>query len=153
MVMKEYNGFSGTERMMVQAIMNDLQNRGIISWSDKPCSICGSKGGEMQAHVEDYSNVFDYHPICIECHMKLHMRFRFPGYWIKHLIDVSNGYVSYPFKNSSEWFKSKKGKFSVPEFENINPSIIGNEWYHQLSMRQRNLNKFRQYGDHSKTTD
>lgn len=143
--MNDYNGFTGSQRMITQHIMDEMQRRGIINWKDQPCEICRGTGGCKHAHLEDYSNPWDFHTLCIECHMKLHMRFRFPGFWVKHLIDVKNGYIPIQHNHSKEWFSKKKGKFKLPEFETLDPALIGNEWYHKLPMERKNKNKFRHY--------
>jgi hypothetical protein len=133
--------------MIVQQILNELQSRKIINWIDQPCCICHCQGGTIQSHLEDYSKIFEFKPICVECHMKLHMRFRYPTYWIKHLIDVSNGYQCPEYSNMREYFKVKKGKFINPEYEGIDPLTIGNEWFHKLSLEPISINKFKRYND------
>jgi hypothetical protein len=85
--------------------------------------------------------------------MKLHMRYRFPGYWIKHLLDVKDGYQPVQHKTSAEWFRVKKGKFKYPEFENIDPTTIGGEWYHEIKMQPLNLNKNRYYDKNYNSTN
>lgn len=145
--MKDYNGFTGSERMIIQQIMNELQRRGIINWIDQECEICHVKGSVMQSHCEDYSNPFNFNPLCIECHMKLHMRFRFPGYWIKHLVDVKNGYMCPVYKTNREYYAAPKGRFKVVEYENIDPATIGKDWFHRLKLIPINKNKFKSYND------
>lgn len=145
--MKDYNGFSGSERMIVQKIMDELQRRGIINWIDQPCEICTCEHSIMHSHCEDYSNPFDFHVLCIECHMKLHMRFRYPGYWIKHLLDVKNGYVCPIYLTNRDYYKAPKLRFKYPEFEHIDPKTIGNEWFHRLKLTPINKNKFKCYND------
>ena len=145
--MKDYNGFTGSERMIVQQIMNELHKRGIINWVDQECDICGSRGSVMHSHCEDYSNPFTFYALCIECHMKLHMRFRFPGYWIKHLIDVKAGYVCPAYKSNREYYATPKGRFKYPEYERIDPTTIGNEWFHKLKMFPVNKNKYKGYDE------
>lgn len=145
--MNDYNGFSGSERMIVQQILNELQRRGIINWTDQPCSICQCPGGTIQAHLENYSKIFEFKPVCVECHIKLHMRFRFPSYWIKHLVEVSNGYQCKPYPTMRDYFKSKKGSFNNLDYEGFDPTTLGNEWFHKLSMEPINLNKFKFYNN------
>lgn len=136
--MKDYNGFSTEERMIIH---NKQKAMGLhVEVAKKPCSICEGSGGFIMCHTEDYRNLYDVRPICVECHMKLHVRFSRPGVWIKHLIDLKNSIKPKQWKTVGEYFYSQKSERFI-ELQTIDPATIGEEWYHKLLMTKINLNE------------
>lgn len=141
--MKDYNGFSPTERMRSWEIQKRLLQNKEISWQDKSCEICGGSGGLMMPHLEDYSNPKNFYPLCVECHMKLHNRFSRPLIWIKLLCDVKTGYIPVQWESVSAYMdEGKKFKNELLEdYKEINPSDLGDKWFHKLKLEKINLNK------------
>lgn len=81
--MKDYNGFSSSERAKVGKIQLEAIRAGKFP---KPaqCELCRTTDGQLQLHNEDYSKPFDgAHPICRACHLALHVRFTNPDRWEK----------------------------------------------------------------------
>ena len=73
--MKEYNGFSGKERDKVAVIIRKAIQSGELPAPNK-CCMCGQEKGMLHYHLEDYSKPLeDLQPICVGCHMRLHIRF------------------------------------------------------------------------------
>jgi len=141
--MKDYNGFSGEERMSsYNKLKYKIQKGEVEDWKNKPCEICGLQSPTNMAHQEDYANHKHYHTLCVECHMKLHGRFSKPFIWLRHLNDVKNGYVSTPYNSANHYFSTQK-RMQKQEFEKniISPLELGDEWFHKLSMQKINLKK------------
>jgi hypothetical protein len=139
--MKDYNGFTGAER---QRIYDFKKANGCLpNVSGACCSVCGGKGGQIMVHCEDYYDLYDGRPICVECHMLLHRRFSQPGVWIKHLVMVSQGYRPTQWKSVGAYFGSTKGFRYNPDhyadFLRIDPATLGNEWYHKLLLTKIDL--------------
>ena len=81
--MREYNGFSSSERTKVSKLQLEAIRSGMFP---KPtaCELCGTTEGQLQLHNENYSKPFeDAHPICRSCHLALHVRFTNPELWEK----------------------------------------------------------------------
>lgn len=144
--MKDYNGFPADFRDKVYKIQ---KTGGLLAPIQRqPCSMCGGKGGFMMCHTENYYNLLDLVPCCVECHMKLHARFSRPGVWIQHLIELSEGRVPKQWQNTNQYFAQQNtkrvGGFSpgdeyYPELVNEAPGLFGDKWYHQLLMKKIDL--------------
>jgi hypothetical protein len=143
--MKDYNGFSDKER---QALYNQQKAAGMIDALPQVCCVCQGHGGLIMGHTENYHDINDLREICIECHMKLHGRFSRPGIWIKHLLDLKEGKQPVQWKSVIQYFAGQDNK-RHSEFANIDPSTIGNEWYHQLKMHKINIKDAVQPGTHN----
>jgi hypothetical protein len=135
--MKDYNGFTGKERDAAYQIQKQMRDRGLISWDNKPCDICGVIGGLIMPHQENYADPYAFWPLCVECHMKLHSRFNNPTAWLKHLDKVTHGFVPLQFKTVTDYFK-QKGARKAPEYKGKRPDDFGNKWFNNLSMVESN---------------
>jgi hypothetical protein len=81
--LREYNGFSSSERAKVGKLQLEAIRSGKFPKPTK-CELCGTSEGQLQLHNEDYSKPFvDAHPICRSCHLALHVRFTNPERWEK----------------------------------------------------------------------
>jgi hypothetical protein len=83
--MKDYNGFSGSDRRRAQAWLNYQWNAGLLARPSECCA-CGQDKGIIDAHAEDYSQPFaagktDEFHLCYRCHMMVHCRFRADERW------------------------------------------------------------------------
>ncbi|MGV9668659.1 hypothetical protein [Nocardia niigatensis] len=80
MGLSTYNGFDGAYREKVQAELERMWTSGL--WQrPSECAVCGQTRGAIHGHLEDYSRPETYVPLCITCHLILHMRFRQPDLW------------------------------------------------------------------------
>lgn len=144
--MKDYNGFPAEFRTKVY---NQQKTQGLmIPISKMSCSICGGSGGFMMGHTENYYDLTDLRPVCVECHMKLHARFSRPGVWIMHLMALIEGYKPTQWKTTGEYFanqgKTRLGGHTLSDEFNWesakeDPAGLGSEWYHQLKMTKIDL--------------
>lgn len=153
--MKDYNGFSAEFRTKAY---NKQKALGLmIPISKMPCDICGGSGGLMMGHTENYNDLNDLRPVCVECHMKLHARFSRPGFWIAHLIIVRAGIRPVQWKTTSAYFAGQKdqvrpvrtepwideqGGYNVEyavDVSKVDPATLGDKWYHKLLMHKINL--------------
>ncbi len=89
--MSTYNGFPGAYRDRVQAELNRMWESGL--W-DPPteCAVCAQTDGAIHGHLEDYSQPETYVPLCITCHLILHMRFRQPDLWAEFTAWIRAGH-------------------------------------------------------------
>lgn len=80
--MKDYNGFSGKERLAGDKILKKAIAEGKLpSLKVAVCVKCGQDKGIRHYHTEDYSPegiVAHSECWCWTCHMLWHSRFRFP---------------------------------------------------------------------------
>lgn len=111
----------------------------MLEIAKQPCDICGIHAPNMMGHTEDYDNVYDLRPVCVECHMKLHARFSRAGAWINHLKQVAAGYRCRPWTSVWDYFGNQQDN-RYPEYANIDPATLGDKWYHKLLMTKINLN-------------
>lgn len=130
-----YNGFTGAERDKAWVEQKKLQKSGIISWSDKPCCMCEQHSPAIMPHLENYFIVHVFYPMCVECHMRLHARFKNPGAWIKFMIDLKNGKKPQLWKSVNDFFRSS-GWVAHEQYKSYDPKKLGNEWYHNLTMKK-----------------
>jgi len=105
--MKSYNGFSGEKRLAVDKELKQLEKEG--KWTyERKCHMCGFEDKSVMYHLENYNEIFSGWPLCVECHMLLHCRYRYPNRWAKHCMEVRNGkkgkyYSVYAFIKSHEY--------------------------------------------------
>ena len=138
--MKDYNGFSAQFRQKQYDKKKVLIASGEMEdWSKQPCEICGlepKRGSLIMGHCEDYNDLYDNHAVCVECHMKLHRRFKSPLIWINHLIAVQNGYVSKGYPHAGIYFKAAEaGRVQIHDYTDditMATSDLGDEWYHKI---------------------
>lgn len=97
MGLSSYNGFPGPMREAVGRRQAKAWKNG-----DQPapttCEVCGQTEGAIHGHAEDYSRDDVYLPICITCHLILHMRFREPLMWDKYRAWVRAGWQGPPLE-------------------------------------------------------
>ena len=138
--MKDYNGFSASFRQKQYNKKKILIANGeMVDWSKQPCEVCGVKpkrGVLIMGHCEDYDDLYDNHSICVECHMKLHRRFKEPLVWINHLIAVKDGYESKGHFHVGVYFKQVEMGTAVrhhfTDDISMSTTSIGDEWFHKL---------------------
>ena len=130
--MKNYNGFSGEERLLSWQIQKKLRATGVLSWGQLPCQMCGN-GGLITPHMENYFNYADFHPLCVPCHMSLHARFSRPMAWIQYLNMLSRGWTPPNFHDVGVYFHSYLNKDFWAFQSNIEPLYPGDKWFEQLS--------------------
>lgn len=100
MALSDYNGFPGKMRESVGRRMER-------SWKDNPalrpsrCDACFQTEGALHGHNEDYSQEDVYLPICITCHLILHMRFQQPKMWTDYKTAVRAGFQGKPLVQKS----------------------------------------------------
>lgn len=76
-----YNGFGPADRNGTLAIVRAAEADGTIP-TPTLCSVCGQRPTTtLQRHSEDYRRPLDAHPICRGCHVRVHVRFRYPARW------------------------------------------------------------------------
>jgi len=96
-----YNGFPGTLRALADWKIKVAIEQGLIPARDQCiCSVCGSSGGKMDYHNEDYSRALQTAPICKKCHLTLHNRLRSPKCaenWALLVKSFGNGTKSFEF--------------------------------------------------------
>lgn len=137
--MKDYNGFTGRQRQKVFDIIKHLRVTGEINKEVEICEMCGCEGGLIMQHSENYFDWYNTYILCVECHMKLHARFKAFDSWINYLVKIRNGYSSKGFNSVISYFGSKENK------EFFNPkqpqSFIPNPelWYENLKPYKINI--------------
>ena len=93
--MREYNGFTGEQRLQGDRIIKQAIKDGILPpLHEVKCSICGQDKGVRHYHNEDYTPgnvVSDAIPICFRCHMHIHARNKKTENWIKYEKEVFKG--------------------------------------------------------------
>ncbi|GAB4493339.1 MAG: hypothetical protein OHK0045_22640 [Raineya sp.] len=137
--MKEYNGFSGDYRSRVGNLLRIAIKDGTLQ-PPKKCCMCGQEKGTLHYHLEDYSKPFEnLYPICVACHMRLHIRFDYPNLWKQHLKDLRAGKRSPAYNNTFAFFAKMKqlGIHKDIDFVEIieNPST----WYEKLLLTKIDL--------------
>jgi hypothetical protein len=80
--LRDYNGFTGEERLRTFEIAKWLIDLGALQHSGC-CDICA--GPADQQHAEDYFDLTTWMDICRGCHTSLHGRLRTPAAWARRL--------------------------------------------------------------------
>lgn len=93
--MRDYNGFSGSQRQRAQNWLNREWDAGRLARPSK-CRACGQAEGIIDAHAEDYSDPFragvtDGFHLCRICHTVVHHRSTNPKYWSEYRAKVEAG--------------------------------------------------------------
>lgn len=137
--MKSYNGFTGLQRQKVFDILKYLRDKGQVSWADKTCEMCGCTDGMIMAHSENYFDWLNFKIVCVECHMKIHGRFKAWSGWVDYLIKIRNGYISIGYNSVIRYFGTKNNRMYFIEKEpqpfNPNPGC----WWENLLNYQPNI--------------
>lgn len=124
MGMSTYNGFDGAYRQRVQDELNSKWASG--QWEPpSECGVCAQTDGAIHAHLEDYSRPETYVPLCITCHLILHMRFRQPSLWEQFTTWIRTGYRPDPQTQRGGLFAIKKcyvvGHYASWPGQKVNP--------------------------------
>ncbi len=108
MGMSTYNGFDGAYRQRVQDELNAMWASGL--WEPpSECVVCAQADGAIHGHLEDYSRPETYVPLCITCHLILHMRFRQPDLWEQYTAWIRAGHRPDPQTQRGGFYAIKKG--------------------------------------------
>lgn len=101
--MKSYNGFTPAQRSEAGRWLRGEFKKGTLKRPTKCCA-CGQTEGRIDCHQEDYSKPYGPHlietPLCFNCHMILHCRFRNREKWDQYRARLREGYR---FKQSTSW--------------------------------------------------
>lgn len=127
-----YNGFTGVERDDAWKVQLAARASGAIRWN-LPCAMCGVIDPNAMPHLEDYRKPMEFYPLCIECHMRLHARFKNPTAWVRHLALLAAGRRPRVWHSVGEYFKCSKW-VEYPEYKPVSPLNFGSRWYHQLAL-------------------
>lgn len=79
-ILKDYNGFTGAERVRGWQIGFWSRTVGLTTPA-QTCDICFYTGSGVAYHSEDYYHTFAALPLCKGCHMQIHKRFKAPDQW------------------------------------------------------------------------
>jgi hypothetical protein len=137
MALQTYNGWSGPTRARRLAELRQAKVAGTAPpwvYHVLPCEICAQTQGSMW-HAEAYGPTFEdylasFHALCGHCHAMLHMRFRFPNRWTRHLMTAAQGPVPFVgsigvvFGRAQSWDRDLPPPAYQP----------GPEWFHRLPM-------------------
>jgi len=100
MALSDYNGFPGKYR---EAVGRRMER----TWKQHPhlrpkeCAVCFQTEGAIHGHNEDYSTENVYLPICITCHLLLHMRWAMPEMWENYKLAVRHGFQGPPLQQNN----------------------------------------------------
>ena len=100
MALSDYNGFSGKHR---EAVGRRMER----TWKEHPhlrpsqCSVCYQDEGAIHGHNEDYSVENVYLPLCITCHLMLHMRWAMPQLWEDYKLAIRHGFQGPPLNQNN----------------------------------------------------
>ena len=104
--MKEYNGFSPTQRMKALRWLNGEYAAGRRT-RPTACDACGETEGVVEAHSENYSAPFGDHigryGLCYRCHMMLHVRVHVPEHWHLYRAALVAGVRFEPYQKRNWW--------------------------------------------------
>jgi hypothetical protein len=107
MGLSNYNGFTGKEREASLRRVHKLWASGEVP---KPveCLACFQREGTIHGHSEDYSNDHVHIPICITCHLILHMRFQMPKLWDQYREMIRLGWQGRPLEQRNALYRIKQ---------------------------------------------
>ncbi len=108
MALSTYNGHSGEKRERVQQWLNIQWDAGRL---ERPCRClaCTQTEGALHGHLEDYDQPETFVPLCITCHLVLHMRFRNPAAWLDYCDVVAAGWTAPPLLQRTAFGALQKG--------------------------------------------
>lgn len=127
--MKDYNGFSASQRTKVGNIQKKAIADGIWNYERK-CSMCGLENDKIMFHNEDYNTIFEGYPLCIECHLRLHARYSKPNVWKKYMLFVRNGGKGRNWGSVYEFIKGDKYQYDLPFVEFVSDT---SKWWEVLT--------------------
>ena len=137
--MGPYNGFTAYQRMKGDAIVKKAIAAG--TWNfERKCQLCGlteKDGAYIWVHQEDYTRpIEDARPICVECHMRLHMRYRFPNSWRAYCVLLRSGYQPIAWKSNAVFIAKNPmyGMQDAPPLLSFTPDPA--RWWEMLSVNR-----------------
>lgn len=95
-----YNGFSPKQREAAGVWKRWAVKRGLYV-HPTTCVACGSSGGIVDGHWEDYSPPFSQEkdiPLCLRCHLFVHWRFRHAEAWDRYRAEIRQGWRYAPLR-------------------------------------------------------
>lgn len=110
MALATYNGFPGKMRDRSTRVQEEF-------WAEHPdygrpeehgCMACLQHDGLIQGHLEDYSQVEVFMPLCVTCHMFLHMRWQRGSIWEDYKKAVRWGFVGHAIPTLTGIFEQLK---------------------------------------------
>lgn len=107
MGLSNYNGFTGKEREASLRRVHKLWKSGEVP-IPTTCAACGQTEGAIHGHSEDYSNDDVHLPICITCHLILHMRWQMPRLWELYKQAVRHGFRGVPLEQNNALYRIKQ---------------------------------------------
>lgn len=107
MGLSSYNGFSGKMREASLRRVHKLWNSGEVPRPTR-CDACFQTEGTIHGHSEDYSNDDVHLPLCITCHLILHMRWQLPNLWEDYKLAVRCGFRGQPLEQRNGLYKIKQ---------------------------------------------
>lgn len=107
MGLSDYNGFPGKMREQSLRRVHKLWDSGAVP-RPAQCDACGQRDGAIHGHSEDYSNDHIHLPLCITCHLILHMRFQQPLLWENYKTMVREGYQGIPLEQRNALYRIKQ---------------------------------------------
>lgn len=93
--MKDYNGFSATQRTRAGNFKRAAQKSGDYP-TPSVCESCGQTSGVLHSHNEDYTNPLDAYDTCYICHMMIHCRFNSIFHWREYVKLLHDGAIFHP---------------------------------------------------------
>jgi hypothetical protein len=140
---KSYNGFTPYQRMQGDRIVKDAIAAG--TWNfERKCQLCGlteADGAYIWVHQEDYTRpIEDARPICVECHMRLHMRYTFPYLWHHYCLALRCGHKPRPWKSNGEFIKAHPF-WRIKEAPAVNFEPDPAKWWEMLSVTPQSVDR------------
>lgn len=132
-MLNTYNGWSGRIRTVRGQKFYALLKEGRIPPLFN-CSLCGGNGG-LTYHAEEYGSTWeDYlqstHSVCAYCHGLIHLRFKYPNRWRRHLAQIGRGEKSpISYESLSQFFAATR---SMLDCESLEATRSGVQWADSL---------------------
>lgn len=135
-----YNGFTPTERETLGQIGTAAFRSGNLKL-EPICRLCGlhgtikgTAGGHLMMHYEDYDRPLQPVVICVECHLRLHSRFRCPNRWFAHCLRIRTEAAT-PYPSVGAYFGATRGQYRDIPAVDFTP--IAARWWERLSLDPR----------------
>lgn len=137
--MNSYNGFTPYQRMQGDRVVKEAIAAGAWDFI-RICQLCGLReedGAYIWVHQEDYSRPLeDARPICVECHMRLHMRFRFPNMWQAYCLKLRARHKPAAWKSNAA-FIAAHPIFGMSDGAPVKFEPDASRWWEMLSVIKR----------------
>jgi hypothetical protein len=131
-VKTSYNGFSAAERMRADRIMRAAIRAGLISPTMR--CFCGlTPPAALMYHLEDYCKPLEPIVACVECHMRLHSRFRAPNRWRAHCLRIRTEPAT-PYTSVIHYFGATRAERADVEHVALTPDQ--SRWWENLSFER-----------------